>query len=311
MDSNATILLGFSDYEAQSRHLAKLLNVPFRLVEIHHFPDGESRVRLPLHRAEHVIFCRSLDHPNDKLVELFLAAAAAREMQVKKLTLVAPYLCYMRQDAAFHPGEAISQRVIGTHLATLFDEVITVDPHLHRTHRFAEAVPSASAVALSAAPAIAGFLGKLLDGALLLGPDQESEQWVRAIAEPNGLEYAIAVKQRHSDRQVSVCLPDTPMSGRRVVLVDDIASTGNTLAAAARQALSRGAAEVCAVVTHALFVDHAMECLYEAGIRQIWSTDSVNHASNRIPLAGVLAEQFNNQSAAIVNEILRVTGNSK
>ncbi len=301
MDKNTTIVLGFTDYEVQARRLAKALQVPFRLVEVHHFPDGESRVRLPLDHAKHIIFCRSLDRPNDKLVELFLASATARQTRATKLTLVAPYLCYMRQDASFHPGEAISQHIIGGHLATLFDEVITVDPHLHRTHQIEEAVPAANSVALSAAGVIGEFLDDILDGALLLGPDQESEQWVRAIAEPRGLDYAIAVKQRHGDRQVSLCLPSTPMDGRRVVLVDDIVSTGNTLATAARQAISRGAKEVHAVVTHALFADDALECLYEAGIEQVWSTDSVNHSSNGIPLAGLLAEQINNQLDACSN----------
>ena len=69
----------------------------------------------------------------EKLVALLLAVEALRRNGAKRLVLVAPYLCYMRQDIAFQPGEAISQKAIGGLLAGLVDRVITVDAHLHRT----------------------------------------------------------------------------------------------------------------------------------------------------------------------------------
>jgi hypothetical protein len=87
-----------------------------------------------------VVVYRSLHQPNEKLVELMLLALQARAWGVQRLLLVAPYLAYMRQDIAFNPGEAISQRVVGAFLATLFDAVITVDPHLHRVATLEEAV---------------------------------------------------------------------------------------------------------------------------------------------------------------------------
>ena len=99
------MLLGFDDYEMQSRNLAAALEMPWELVSSHRFPDGEVKLKLPADLPERVIVCRSLDRPNEKLVELLLTARAAREQGVKQLTLVAPYLCYMRQDKAFRPGE--------------------------------------------------------------------------------------------------------------------------------------------------------------------------------------------------------------
>ena len=129
------MLLGFSDYESQGRRLADALGMPFALVAIHRFPDGESKVTLPSPLPERVVLCRSLDAPNDKLIELMLCAETARAMGAKRVALVAPYLCYMRQDIAFHPGEAVSQKIVGKFLAGLFDAVITVDPHLHRIAR--------------------------------------------------------------------------------------------------------------------------------------------------------------------------------
>ena len=100
----------------------------------------------------------SLDQPNDKLLALLFAAEALRRGGAKRLVLVAPYLCYMRQDAAFHEGEAISQKVIGRLLAGSVDRVITVDAHLHRTKNIRDVFPGIDAENLSAMPAIADAL---------------------------------------------------------------------------------------------------------------------------------------------------------
>ena len=75
---------------------------------------------------------RGLHQPNDKLVELLIAVPAARARGARQILLVCPYLAYMRQDMAFHPGEAVSQRHVGALLASQVDGLITVDPHLHR-----------------------------------------------------------------------------------------------------------------------------------------------------------------------------------
>lgn len=284
------LLLGFPDYREPAQHLADAARLAYADIEIHHFPDGESRLRLPDKLPGEVILCRSLDHPNEKLVELELAAATARELGAKRLTLVAPYLCYMRQDTAFRPGEAVSQRIIGGWLARSFDSLITVDPHLHRTPSLGDAVPVSRAICLSAAP----LLGQWLEGRdaapLLLGPDAESAPWVAGIAALAGLDYGIAGKRRLGDREVEVTLPDLPLQGREVVLVDDIASTGHTLATAARQALLGGARRVDVLVTHALFAGDAMDVLHRAGVGSVISTDSVRHPSNRVELAPLLAE---------------------
>jgi len=283
------LLLGFPQYREPARRLAQRAGLPYAEVQLHIFPDGERLVRLPQLLPEQVIFCCSLDRPDHKLVELELAAATALELGAKRLTLVAPYLCYMRQDTAFHPGEAVSQRVVGNWLARHFDSLITVDPHLHRTRDLHQAVPVRRAIALSAAPVMADWLASRGRQPLLIGPDEESEQWVSAIAAPNGLEYGVARKYRLGDRSVRVELPQLAVAGRDVVLVDDVISTGHTLAEAARQLTSKGAASIRVLATHALCVSDAMERLQNNGVSDICSTDSVPHSSNKLYLDALLA----------------------
>ncbi|MEJ2574318.1 MAG: ribose-phosphate diphosphokinase [Gammaproteobacteria bacterium] len=284
-----TLLLGFPEYVAPAQRLAKQLNCPYEQVAIHRFPDGESKVRLPASLPRHVILCRSLDHPNDKLVELLLTAETARAAGVQRLTLVAPYLCYMRQDMAFHPGEAVSQRIIGRWLAGLFDTVITVDPHLHRVKQLSEAVPARRSISLSAGPLLAAFLHQRIGKALLVGPDSESRQWVEQIAGCACMEYLVAEKQRFSDKDVHIKLPAHNLRDRAVVIVDDVASTARTLAVTAQQLLGAGATEIHCCITHAIFAEDAEAVLRSAGISHIWSSDSILHSSNTIELCGILA----------------------
>lgn len=285
-----TLLLGFPDYTPQARALAAALGVPYAEVELHRFPDGESRLRLPAPLPARVIFCRTLNDPNAKLVELLFAAGTARELGAEEVALVAPYLCYMRQDTAFHPGEAVSQRILGRCLAQHFDAVVSVDAHLHRVHSLAEAIPATRALNVSAATLLGRYAAQHLDNPLLLGPDEESAQWVEAAAQAGGLDSAVAHKQRRDDRHVSISLPAVELQGRTVVLVDDIASTGRTLARAAEAVYARGASAVHALVAHALFVEDAETRLEKAGIRSLHSTDSISHPTNAVALAGSLAE---------------------
>ncbi|WP_290790519.1 ribose-phosphate diphosphokinase [Halomonas sp.] len=289
-----TVLLHFPDEAAPACRLAEACGFSAREVERHRFPDHELKLTLPFAKAgdfpETLVIYRSLDRPNDKLVELLLLARHARQQGVVRLILVAPYLAYMRQDIAFHAGEVVSQTIVGNFLAELFDAVVTVDPHLHRIERLDQAIPIADAIALSGAPRLAELIVEKRPGALLLGPDDEALQWVAQAAERTGLDYATCRKVRHGDRHVEIHLPDTPLAGRAVVLMDDVASSGHTVARAAEALLTAGAASVDVALTHALFAGDALEVIRSAGVGEVWSTDCIAHESNAIPMAPVLAE---------------------
>jgi len=284
------MILCFDDEVDFARGLGLAAGLPVQRIARHRFPDGELKLTLPPRLSDEVRILRSLHAPNEKLVELILAARAARGLGAREVTLVAPYLAYMRQDSAFRPGEVVSQKVIGRLLADLFDAVVTVDPHLHRIATLSEAVPLPRAVALSAAPLIGHFVAMRGRDPMLVGPDAESAQWVHVAATYNGLPWTVCRKTRHGDTEVDVELPTAEIRGRDVVLIDDVASSGHTLAAAARALIDAGAARVDAVVTHAVLAPEAGALLKAAGIGEFWSTDTVPHESNALSVVPLIAD---------------------
>jgi ribose-phosphate pyrophosphokinase len=280
-----TILLHFEDELASAQRIAEAASIACIQIERHRFPDGELKLRLPATLPARMVLLRTLANPNEKLVELLLVARTARALGAQHVTLVAPYLAYMRQDIAFRPGEVVSQKVVGQFLAELFDAVVTVDPHLHRIATLNEAIPIPDAVVLSGAPLLADLIASHRPGALLMGPDEESAQWLAQAAARHGFDYGVCHKVRRGDRDVTIALPDVPVAGRNVVLLDDVASSGHTLAGAARLLLAAGASSVDVAVTHALFAGDALDVIRASGVQEVWSTDCIPHASNAISMA--------------------------
>ena len=285
-----TLVLYFDDERETACRFAETAGFTSAVVNRHRFPDGELKLRLPASLPAKVIVYRSLVHPNEKLIELLFVAQTARQLGASDLTLIAPYLAYMRQDIAFHEGEVVSQKVIGRFLAQVFDGLVTIDPHLHRVSTLEEASPVKRAITLSGAPLLGDYIAQKIPDAFLLGPDSESSQWIASAAKKHGFDHAACEKIRRGDKDVQVQLPAVDLKDRRVVILDDVASSGRTLAKATRAAIEAGASSVDVAVTHALFADDALQVIREAGVRHIWSTDCIAHESNVVSIAAMLAE---------------------
>ncbi len=292
------LLLFFEEETDQATQIASAAGMALASISRHRFPDGELKLGLPNVLPQRVTVLRSLHQPNEKLLELLLVARTARTLGAKHLTLVAPYLAYMRQDIAFQPGEAVSQRIVGRFLAELFDAVITVDPHLHRIATLQEAVPVGRAIVLSGAPLLADWIALHRKQPLLVGPDEESAQWIAQAAQLHGFDFVVCKKIRHGDRSVEATLPQANIAGRAVVLLDDIASSGHTLATVARLLMAAGAATVDVAVTHALFAEGAIDLIKDAGVSYIWSTDCIPHPSNAVRIAPLIAATITNLTLA-------------
>ncbi|HWI81149.1 ribose-phosphate pyrophosphokinase [Ramlibacter sp.] len=266
---------------------------------LHRFPDGESLVRfdLPL-QGRCVVLAGSLDHPDTKALPLLFAADAARELGAARVGLVAPYLGYMRQDARFRPGEAVTSRSFARLLSSSLDFLVTVDPHLHRWRSLSDIYSIRTSV-VAAAPLIARWLRRHVPEPVLVGPDAESEQWVASVARLAGAPWAVMAKARRGDHDVSVALRGGGQwTGRIPVLLDDIASTGETLAAAARVLERMGLPRPVCVVVHALLTPQGQAKLLDAGVARMVSCDTIAHPTNAIEVAPLLAQAVRDVTAA-------------
>lgn len=283
------LILPLPGNETFARYLAQAGGWELGQIETRRFPDGETYVRILSDVADRpVVLVCTLARPDDGFLRLLFAADAARSLGANEVTLVTPYLAYMRQDRRFLPGEAVTSRTFARLVSSTFDRLVTVDPHLHR-YPALSSLYTIPATTLHAAPLLADWIATAVETPLIIGPDEESEQWVSAIATRIGAPYAVLRKIRRGDRDVDIELPDlSRWSGRQPVLVDDIASSGRTLIEAARQLPLQGLARpVCAVV-HAVFAEDSYERLHSVAQR-IVSSDSVPHPSNVIPVAPLIA----------------------
>ena len=284
------LLYALPENEAFTRALAAAWPGDVAGLEVHRFPDGESRVHLAsLPRGRDVVLVCTLHDPDPRLLPLLFAAGAARELGARSVGLVAPYLAYMRQDQRFREGEAVSARQFARLLSAQFDWLATVDPHLHRVHALAE-IFTIPAVTVPAAPLLARWIAAHVERPLLVGPDSESRQWVARVAEQASAPWVILDKERRGDRQVVLRVPDVGRWAQHTpVLVDDIISSGGTLVEATRALCGQGLrAPVCAAV-HAVFAPWAYWALLEAGVARIITTDTIAHATNGVPVAPAIA----------------------
>ncbi|SFC26088.1 ribose-phosphate pyrophosphokinase [Polaromonas sp. OV174] len=270
--------------------LARLLRCDWSALWQHRFPDGETLVRIdaPV-KGRCIVLAGSLHHPDDKTLPLLFAADAARDLGAAQVGLVAPYLAYMRQDHRFNAGEAITSRSYARLLSASLDFLVTVDPHLHRWHSLGAIYPIRTQ-AVAAAPLIARWLRSHVDLPLVIGPDQESQQWVAEVARLADVPWTVMSKTRVADRDVRVVLTgDGLWPGRTPVLLDDIISTGQTLVAATSTLKQAGMVAPLCIGVHALFDNGALQRLQDAGVARVVTCDTIPHASNTIRLAPLLA----------------------
>lgn len=275
--------------EAMAAALAAYSGATIGSIELRHFPDGESYLRFVQEPGgmQLVLVC-TLDHPDTKLLPLLFAAKTARELGATRVTLVAPYLAYMRQDCRFHAGEAVTSRHVAELLSAAFDALLTVDPHLHRYKSLSD-IYTLNATAVQAAPLLSAWIAQHTSSAVLIGPDSESEQWVAAVAAAAQTPFTVLEKVRHGDRDVTITVKDAAvLDGRQPVFVDDIISSGRTMLAAIAQVGQRAQAAPICLAVHGLFADRSDELLAQAGARVV-TTNTVPHATNMIDVSELLA----------------------
>ena len=231
-----------------------------------------------------VVFITSLNQPNTKILPLLLAAETARSLGASKITLIAPYLAYMRQDKVFEPGQGITSSYFAKLISTYFDELITIDPHLHRWHTLS-AIYNIPTHVLHATKSIAQWIHRHVKKPLLIGPDAESNQWVEKIAAAAHAPYLILEKTRKGDSTIEVSIPNIEnYHNMTPILIDDIISTGMTMIGTIKHLQSLKMPQPICIGVHAIFADNAYQNLLATGVDKIITCNTIPHPSNGIDI---------------------------
>jgi ribose-phosphate pyrophosphokinase len=256
------------------------------------FPDRrELPARARCGRGPRAAVAAALARPGPTAAVAVLPGRYLARAWREPVGLVAPYLPYMRQDARFHDGEAVTSRSVAAWVDALLSTASS--PSIRTcTGSRPWAISTACRAWWHRAPARSrrGWRAHVR-GRTSFGPDAESEQWAAEVAQGAGCAYSMLKKTRLGDREVQIVLPPLePARGCMPVLVDDIISSAQTMAVAVSALRAAGFADSVCIGVHAVFGDAAEQRLTQAGAGRVVSCNTLPHASNAIDVTPALAD---------------------
>jgi ribose-phosphate pyrophosphokinase len=269
--------------ELRARHL---------MCESKLFPDGESYIRIPEQWVpKYSVVVQSTCPPQDRnLMQLCLISDKLRELG-SKVVAVVPYLAYARQHREYMPGESVSIRFVAKMLESAgVVRLVTIDIHNVEGLGYFT-IPANS---LSAVPLLADHLKQKLEGnrCVVVAPDEGARIRVETLATQLETDYLVLQKSR--DRSTGEVISDLAdkgrLDGRTAIILDDLVSTGGTIAKASAILKSRGVSKVIVACTHALLADGAMERMTAAGVQEFIATDTVPSQYSTVSVARTVSE---------------------
>lgn len=271
--------------------VAKFLGVEAVPLVFKTYPDGESYVRLEgTVQNEEVAIVQTTSPPQDtRLIQLALIADAAKRHGAEKITAVVPYLAYARQDKVFLQGEAISIETVARMLKVAgVDSLITVNVHQAKVlAKFPFPAKTISAIPLLAEH----FKQKGFEKAFALAPD-DGALWLAEEAK-TVLGDECGCLEKHRDLytgQITMKKKTLNVYGKTVIIFDDLISTGDTIASAAKIMRELGADKVYAACVHPLLIGDAEKRILESGVEEIVGTDSVPSHVSKVSLAPLISK---------------------
>ncbi|HEX8097405.1 MAG TPA: ribose-phosphate pyrophosphokinase [Pyrinomonadaceae bacterium] len=275
MKSDLTLFAGTANQEL-ARGVARELGVDLGECKVERFPDGELSVRLeePVRGREVFVVQPTSPPVNENLMELLAFADACRRASSARVTAVVPYFGYARADKRDGKREPVTASMVADLMQTVgIGHVVTVDVHTPQIEGFFRA-PLDN---LTAVPALAKALrGSLPGGVVVVSPDAGRVRMASEFAQRLQSPLAVLHKRRESGTKTRVTHMIGEVSGRACLIVDDMISTGGTIAESVAALLEAGASPgVRVVATHGLFVKDAREKMTRAGVSEVWTTDSV------------------------------------
>ena len=286
------IVIGGSASVDLAKELATALDCQYISPATVRFPDGECYTRIDVESLDDDVVIVQNTFPDGNLVEMFLLQDAVRRLGAKSITLVIPYFGYARQDRVFKLGEPESAKIMCKLLDMNCDRVITIDIHK-------EAVLDNFTCPhkdLKASKPIADyFSGKGID--IVLSPDIGAAGRAKEVADYMGLPSDHLNKTRLSGTDVKIAPATADVKGKKVLIVDDMISTGGTIVAASAALKEAGAQSVFVACTHGLFVNNALERFAGSVVESVLSCNTLNSAVSHISVANLVADSIRDFAA--------------
>jgi ribose-phosphate pyrophosphokinase len=266
-NSNRTLAQAVSDH----------LDVPLTKAQVKRFPDNEVWVTIDENvRGEDVFVLQSTSYPaNDNLMELLICIDALKRASAKRITAVMPYYGYARQDRKTGGRTPISAKLVANLITRAgADRVLTMDLHSGQIQGFFD-IPTDN---LLAAPLMSQDIKENYTRTrelMIVSPDVGGV--VRALALASRLEADLAIvdKRRSGPGKSEVANIIGDVSGRRLIMFDDIVDSAGTLCSAAQSLVDAGAKEVSAYVTHGVLSGAAVERVKNSVLKELVITDSI------------------------------------
>lgn len=270
--------------------ICRYLGLELGISELSRFKDGEIRCRTgETVRGSEVYIVQPLDNPSaEHIMELLIMIDAMKRASAKVICPVIPYYAYARQDRKNLPRDPISAKLLANVLtAAGADRVVTLDLHAGQIQGFFD-IPVDN---LRGMPIIAEYLVKKnLQDIVVVSPDVGGVVRSRELADRLHAELAIVDKRRPAPNMAEVMNLIGDVEGKTAVIIDDMIDTGGTIVNAANALLAKGAKEVYACCTHAVFSDPAIEILQGSPLKEIIVTDSIHLSPEKqIPKLTVLS----------------------
>jgi ribose-phosphate pyrophosphokinase len=261
--------------------VATAMDCELALCEFKMFPDKEMYIRIMDEIGSDAVIIQSTITDLDFVALLLLIDACST---ADRIHVVIPYMGYARQDKQFKPGEALSARAMARTIEA--DRVITVNIHEKSVLDHFRC----NAVSINAAPHMGTYLRDMdLHRPVMLAPDEGAIYLADSAAAKLGADCDYLEKKRISGDTVYMTPKNLDVTGRDVVILDDMIATGGTMAEAVRMLREQGAAEVYVACIHPVLAGGAVNKLCNSGVMDIIATDTVDKAVSRVSVAPLIA----------------------
>jgi ribose-phosphate pyrophosphokinase len=295
------IFAGNANRELAQR-VSSYLNVELGAMTSTRFSDGEIRVMIgESARGNDVFLLQPTCSPvNDSLMELLIMLDAFRRASARRITVVMPYFGYARQDKKIKPREPITARLVADLIQVAgAHRIVGVDMHAEQIQGFFQ-IPVDH---LYAGPIIGRHmleLGYQNEDIVVVSPDVAGVGRARALAEMLHAPIAIIAKRRPEPNKVDIVEIIGDVAGKKCVMIDDMIDTGGSIIQGAEALLKRGATEVVASCTHAVFSGNASQRLQDSVITGVLCLDTIPVTSEKqFPKLTVL------ESAPLIGEAIK------